>query len=62
MLADRTVGSFRRPGELRVIETKTDGGAPVREYRGDPANWMTPFMAPRQMVAAFPGDTRVGWR
>jgi hypothetical protein len=39
-------GSFKNPGALRVIERTSEAGARIREYRGDPINWMKSFMIP----------------
>ncbi len=52
--ADRTRGSFRRPGALREIRRADQSGCESVEYMGDPRAWMNAFMCPVQTtVVAF---------
>jgi hypothetical protein len=59
--SDRTVGSFRRPGELRRIAAVDAGGRKSTEWAGSPLIWMQNFMpATVTCVRAF-GDGRGNW-
>ena len=48
--ADRTVGSFRRPGALREIRRVDEAGQTEIHWYGHPVSWMTSFMSPPTMV------------
>jgi hypothetical protein len=61
-LSDPTLGSFRRPGQMRIVEFRNEAGAMIREYHGNSDNWMDQFKHPRIEVAGFPGDRLLGWR
>jgi hypothetical protein len=62
--ADRTIGSFRRPGALREIRRADQTGQETVSWHGAPMSWMRQFMAPICMVEAFvdPRSGRRLWR
>jgi hypothetical protein len=47
--ADRTIGSFRRPGQLREIR-RVEGGYNITDYHGSPYSWLRHFMHPATKV------------
>jgi hypothetical protein len=44
--ADKTQGSFRKPGALREIRRVDQAGHATTEFHGSPLSWMGAFMSP----------------
>jgi hypothetical protein len=56
--SDKTVGSFRQPGQLREIVRESEGSPTTVDFYGDPRSWMDAFAGPVRLAV----EHVVGWR
>jgi hypothetical protein len=61
-IADKTIGDFRDPSQLRRIEKVSENGTRVIEWAGSPRSWMERFSHPQRLATrlGLPGQRQ--WR